>query len=355
MMNEKKNALESITYAQQLAFAPIAFQATLALRDFGLLSKIEASGDAGIDMDSLVQACGLSVYGTRVLLEAGLGIGLLNLSDGKYTITHTGFFINHDAMTRANMDFVQDVCYRGMYWLKESIKEGAPVGLKTLGDWPTVYEGLSKLKPQEQKSWFAFDHFYSSDSFPAVLPLVFKDKPLRILDIGGNTGKWAIQCAKFDKDVKITICDLPGQLNMAAENIKSLGLSDRVDFYEINLLDEKSKLPNGYDVVWMSQFLDCFSEDQIVSILKRCHDALDESAYVFILEPFWDRQRFPVSAFCLQMTSLYFTNIANGNSQMYHSSLFSDLVRKAGFDVAELTDNVGVSHTLMKCTKQRQP
>ncbi|MFM7078813.1 MAG: methyltransferase, partial [Bacteroidota bacterium] len=347
-MNEKKTALESITYAQQLAFAPIAFQATLALRDFGILSHIESSGEKGIDMDSIVKTSGLSVYGTRVLLEAGLGVGLLELRDGKYTITNTGFYINNDAMTRANMDFVQDVCYRGMYWLKDSIKDGAPLGLKTLGDWPTVYEGLSKLKPQEQKSWFAFDHFYSSDSFPAVLPLVFKEKPLRVLDIGGNTGKWAIQCAKFDENVTITICDLPGQLNMAAENIKSLGLSDRVGFYEINLLDENSKLPQGYDVIWMSQFLDCFSEEQIVSILKRCHEALEENACVFILEPFWDRQRFPVSAFCLQMTSLYFTNIANGNSQMYHSSLFSDLVRKAGFDVAQLNDNIGVSHTLMK-------
>jgi SAM-dependent methyltransferase len=353
MKNDMKSALEAITYAQQLAFAPIAFQATLSLRDLGILDTLENAGDAGMDLNGVVQATNLPQYGVRVLLEAGLGIGLIKQTQDRYNITNTGYFINHDPMTRANMDFVQDICYRGMYWLKESIINGAPEGLKTLGSWNTVYEGLSKLTPQEQKSWFAFDHFYSSDSFPKVLPFVFQNKPQRILDIGGNTGKWAMECVKFDSNVRVTICDLPGQLEMAKATITKAGLADRIDFFEIDLLKADSKLPTGYDIVWMSQFLDCFSEEQIVSILLRCRDALNEKGAVYILEPFWDRQKFEVSAFCLQMTSLYFTNIANGNSQMYHSRLFSDLVHKAGFQVQQLIDDIGISHSLMKCSKNQ--
>ena len=138
---------------------------------------------------------------------------------------------------------------------------------------------------------------------------------------------------------------------MAKSNISKAGFSDRVSFHPINILDETAKLPGGHDVIWMSQFLDCFSESEIVSILKRCHEALDNNGQVFILEPFWDRQKFKVSAFCLQMTSLYFTNIANGNSQMYHSGLFTELIEQAGFKVVECIDNIGVSHTLLKCSK----
>jgi ubiquinone/menaquinone biosynthesis C-methylase UbiE len=255
-------------------------------------------------------------------------------------------------MTQANLDWMQHICYRGMFDLKKSIETGKPEGLKTLGDWPTLYQGLSVMKPLEQKSWLAFDHFYSSDSFPVVLPHVFINNPKKILDVGGNTGKWALKCAAYNPEVKVTIADLPGQLGLAMANINNSGYADRVSFYPIDMLQESSKLPAGHDVIWMSQFLDCFSEDEIVSILKRCHEALDENGEVYILELFWDRQKFKVSAFCLQMTSLYFTNIANGNSQMYHSGLFASLVEKAGFKIEEYIDNIGVSHTLLKCRKK---
>jgi len=348
---DKLSALESIEYAQFVAFAPVVFQAALCLRDLGILELAEKAGKDGITAEQIEKATGLSRYGTRVLLEAGLGTQLLIINDDKYSITKAGYYILQDQMTRVNMDFMQDICYRGLFELKESIQHGKPEGLKTLGSWPTIYEGLAHLKPKEQKSWFAFDHFYSSDSFPLVLPHVFANHPKQILDIGGNTGKWALQCFNYDKDVKVTIADLPGQLKMAQTTIEDAGFADRAGFYEINILDDSAQLPKGNDIIWMSQFLDCFSEDEIVSILKRCYSALNDKGSVYILEPFWDSQKFKVSAFCLQMTSLYFTNIANGNSQMYHSGLFSQLVEKAGFKVEKQTDRIGVSHSLLKCVK----
>ena len=215
-----------------------------------------------------------------------------------------------------------------------------------------MYEGLSQLPDKVQKSWFAFDHFYSDDAFATVLPLVFKNKIKNILDIGGNTGKWSIQCAKYDMDVHITIYDLEGQLNMAKQNIEEQGLSERITFLETNILDEQQKLPKGFDAIWMSQFLDCFSEKEIISILKRCHEAINEDGFVYILEPFWDRQRFEAGAFALQQTSLYFTAIANGNSQMYDSKVFLKCVEAANFDVVEEMDQIGVSQTLLKCKKK---
>ncbi len=349
--NDERNALESIEFAQYIAFAPVVFQATIALRDLGILAAVEKTGKEGITAAEIVSTTGLPAYGVRVLLEGGLGIGVLIINDDRYSLTKTGHYILQDEMTRANMDFVQDICYRGLFDLTKSIQTGKPEGLKTLGNWPTIYEGLAYLKPQEQKSWFAFDHFYSSDSFPVVLPHVFDNHPKKILDIGGNTGKWALKCAAYNNEVKVTIADLPGQLRMAESNISKAGFSDRVTFHQINILDETAKLPTGHDVIWMSQFLDCFSENEIISILKRCNEALDDNGQVFILEPFWDRQKFKVSAFCLQMTSLYFTNIANGNSQMYHSGLFTELIETAGFQVTDRIDKIGVSHTLLKCRK----
>lgn len=349
---DKISAMEAIDLAQWIAFAPVVFQASLSLRDLGILEAVEASKTTGLTLEEIVAKTKLPNYGARVLVEAGLGIGLLTKSNNQYFITKAGNFILNDKMTRVNMDFTQDVCYEGMYTLRDSIKKAKPTGLEVFGKWRTVYEALAHLPSQAQKSWFAFDHFYSDGSFPKALPELFKHKPKHILDIGGNTGKFTLKCMEFDKEVKVTILDLPGQLNMAKENIKNAGYADRVNYHEINILDDTQKFPKGADAIWMSQFLDCFGEDEIVSILERCHEALNDNGKVYIMETFWDRQRFETAAFSLQMTSLYFTNIANGNSQMYDSEVFNKLIDKAGFKVIEETDEVGISHTVQVCVKK---
>ena len=38
-----------------------------------------------------------------------------------------------------------------------------------------------------------------------------------------------------------------------------------------------------FDAVWMSQFLDCFSEEQIVSILRRAAKVMDSGSRLYIM------------------------------------------------------------------------
>ena len=350
---DKDSALEAKDKAQRIAFAPVVFQASRVLRDSGILKAVDDNSDQGIRLDDIAAQVELPIYGVRVLVEAGLSIGLVLCRDEKYFLSKTGFFILHDDLTRTNMDFIHDVCYLGLFALDKSIATGKPEGLKVFGTWNTIYQALSKLPSDVQKSWFAFDHFYSDHAFSETLLQVFKTPPLKLLDIGGNTGKWAIACTRHNPAVEVTIMDLPGQLEMAKGKIKELGLEDRVHFLPANILDENELFPKGFDAIWMSQFLDCFSEKEIISILMRCQNALSENGRVFILEPFWDRQRFETASFCLQQTSLYFTSMANGNSQMYHSGTFLDCVRKAGFDVEEEINDLGLSHTLLKLKKSK--
>ncbi|MFT3932036.1 MAG: methyltransferase [Chitinophagaceae bacterium] len=350
---EKKSAFEAKEVAQWIAFGPVIFQAARILRNSGILTEIENSGSNGLTIEEIIEKVKLSRYGVRVLLESALGMGLVLINDKKYTLGKTGYFILHDGLTRTNMDFVHDVNYKGLFALDESIETGKPAGLKEFGNWPTIYEGLSQLPPHVQKSWFSFDHFFSDDAFPLVLPKVYKGGIKKLLDVGGNTGKWAIASVNYSPDIQVSIMDLPGQLNVAKKRVADLGLSDRISFTPVNILDESVKFPKGFDAIWMSQFLDCFSEAEIVSILKRCHEAIDDDGYVFILEPFWDKQKFEIAAFCLQQTSLYFTALANGNSQMYSAETFLACVHEAGFDIAEQIDHIGLSQTLLKCKKRK--
>lgn len=346
---EKHKGAAAKFEAQKIAFAPFVFQAALALRDLGILEVVEKTGQKGALVSDLARQLGLSEYGVKVLAEAGLGLGLLLCAGKHFRLADTGYFILRDAMTRVNMDFVRDVNYRGAFHLQDAVRSGKPEGLKVFGNWPTIYEALAELPAEVRKSWFAFDHFYSDAAFGGALPLVFKNKPRGILDIGGNTGKWALQCVNYDPDVKVTIADLPGQLRMAEKNISKEKNAGRINYHAVDLLDPASKIPEGHDAVWMSQFLDCFSKQQIVSILNRARGAMKDSSRLYILETYWDRQKHEAAAFCLQQTSLYFTCMANGNSQMYHSDDMKECLSEAGLQLIAETDDLGISHTLFEC------
>lgn len=347
--SDKKTALQAKFDAQKIAFAPIMFQAAKALRDLGILELIKSKRKIGITMEDVAKELNLSLYGVKVLLEAGLSLELVTVENDKYLITKTGWYIVSDDLTRINMDFTNDVNYLGMFSLTDSIKYGKPTGLEVFGKWDTVYEALSQLPEKVQNSWFAFDHFYSDYAFPEILPLVLNENIKKVFDIGGNTGKFAIQCAKYNSNVEVLILDLPGQLEKAYIQIKNNGFENRISGFAINLLDHSIPFPKNADVIWMSQFLDCFSQEDVFQLLSRAKEAMSEYSSLFILETYWDKQKFEASTYSLHATSLYFTNIANGCSQMYHSNDMIILIERAGLVIEESYENIGISHTLFKC------
>jgi len=326
------------------------FQAAKSLRNLGILEYLFNKDKASIE--TIATELNLPLYGVKVLLEAGLSLEMVYLKNNEFILTKTGYFVLRDEITNINMDFTQDVNYLAINHLEKSIVSGKPEGLKELGNWDTVYIGLSELPEKIKKSWFDFDHFYSDYTFPEIMPILFDNKPKSFLDVGGNTGKFALQCAKFDPTVKITILDLPGQTNVAQKNIADAGFEDRISTIAINLLDNSIPFPKGFDIIWMSQFIDCFSLEEIYSLFSRTYEAMTDNASFYILETFWDLQRFQSSTYCLHATSLYFTAVANGNSQMYHSKDILNIIEKTGFAVDEIHEIIGISHTLIKCKKR---
>ena len=359
------SAREAQRLAEFIAWGPIVFQASRLMVKWGILDLLR-DADEGLTRQDICSQTGYSDYAVKCLLEASLCIGtvLVDPETDRFTLSKTGWFLLNDRATRVNLDFNHDVNYEGWFLLEESLKNGKPEGLKHFGPWPTVYEGLSSLPEQVQKSWFGFDHFYSDSSFPEALKIIFDEHHVRSLyDVGGNTGKWALQCVGYNPEVEVTILDLPQQIAMMEANVKGKPGAERISGYGINLLDEKAMFPkweqttppSGHpsysggelDAIWMSQFLDCFSMDEIVGILRRAKAAMTAETRIYIMETLWDRQRYEPAAFCLTMTSLYFTAIANGNSKMYNTEDMEYCIRQAGLEIETIHDHLGQGHSIL--------
>lgn len=348
---DRLSARDAQRLAEFIAFGPIVFQVSRLMLKTGILEQLRSRPQS---LQELAKEAGLSEYAAKVLLEASLSIGTVIIDkDDKFHLSKTGWFLLTDPATKVNVDFNHDVNYEGFFRLEESLKEGRPAGLEHFGPWPTLYEGLSSLPKQVQDSWFAFDHFYSDHSFDEALPIVFAAHPRKIMDVGGNTGRFAQRCVAYDKDVEVTIVDLPQQLELMRKATADDREAVRIHGHAADMLNPSAEFPADLhpDVIWMSQFLDCFSEPQILSILQRAAKVMGKESRLLIMETFWDRQKYEPAAFCLTMTSVYFTVMANGNSKMYHSDDMARLVKEAGLEVESIKDGLGQGHSIMICKK----
>ena len=356
MLNKKfspegQSAFAARFDAQKIAFGPVVFQCVRYAWKRGMLQALADAGGAGLSLDALAATGRWTDYALKVVLETCLSAGVVQIKEGKYALDKAGFCVLTDSITQINIDFNHDVCYQGLFKLDESLDSETPVGLRALGPWPTLYQGLSELAEPAKTSWFAFDHFYSDTSFPAILPDVFATAPRRLMDVGANTGKFSCAALAYNAEVELHLVDLPRQLAVAESTLAEAGLRERAQLHPVDLLDASLSLPGGMDLIWMSQFLSCFSEPAIASILARAASALAPNGQLLIMDTFWDRQQYDIAAYCLINTSPYFTAMASGNSKIYQSGDYVRLAEAAGLKLFTARDGIGYCHSLLRFGK----
>lgn len=346
------SASEARGKALRLTFAPFLFQAVCALDELGVLKLMWDHREQGLRREDIAERLGISRYAATVLLEAGVAAEVFSLSDGVFVLTRVGYYLCNDRMTQVNLAFARDVCYRPLQHLVESLREGRPRGLPELNtafeDSQTLYADFGKLPPSVQESWLEFDHFYSDAAFQQALGVVLSADVRRVLDVGGNTGRFAQLCLKSNPDVSVTIADHPVQVESAKARLGQGEAGHRVAYLPRNLLSEEP-YPGGFCAVWLSQLLDCLGEEEVAALLRSLRFSLRPGGKLFVLEPCWDLQRQRAGMEALTLLSLYFTSVANGNSRMYDSQTLTQLISSGGFSVLERHDDLGVGHSLFVC------
>ena len=348
---ERLSALEAQRLAHEISFGPIIFQVSRLMKKFGILQMLIDS-KKGLTLDEVTEKTKLSKHACQQLLTSSLTIGTVLYSNEKFICSKAGWFLLNDPLVKADMDFIHDVNYLGLFYLEEALLNGKPEGLRVLGDWSTIYEGLSQLPENIRNSWFGFDHYYSDQSFDEALPIVFENKPKMILDIGGNTGRWALRCVDYNFDVQITILDLPQQLELMKQYKEGKNGADRILGYNCNLLDQQAQIPSGFEAIWISQIFDCFSEDETTSILTRAAESMSNDTKLYIMQTFWDRQRFETASYIMAQFSIYFTALASGNGKTYHSDDMVRCIEAAGLQIETIKDGIGKGHSIITCKKK---
>ena len=344
MRKNKTSVIDALNNAQYLAFAPLAFQALSSMLDLGIIEFLDKKPSSEKE---IMNSLNLDEYTVRTLLEIGILNKVIKEADNIFSLTKTGEMFLYDDMTKANFNYVKDVCYLGASEMTNCFKDRQPRGLqKFVGDYPTIYPALTILPERMRKSWYEFDHLYSDNCFEEVFSIITKNYK-SIIDIGGNTGKFEKLCLSHDKNFDITMLDL--KVNI--DKIKDTPSLKNCKFHPVNVLDENPKYPPMKNcAVLMSQFLDCFCKNDILKILTDLKNNKDKNTSIYILEPYTDLQKFEGAKYALSHTSLYFTCMANGVSKMYKFGEMKELIEKSGMKITNCFNDIGsYNYTLLEC------
>lgn len=86
---EQQTALEAQRLAQQIAFAPVAFQVSRLMVKLGVFSALSEASE-GLTPKQIADATKLSAYAVQILLEASLSIGTVIVRDDRFVLTKAG-------------------------------------------------------------------------------------------------------------------------------------------------------------------------------------------------------------------------------------------------------------------------
>src|SRR5574344_1965759 len=93
---EQLTAGEAQRKAQEIAFGPIVFQVSRIMIRRGIFQFL--SDNEGHTLEEISQHAALSRYATQILLESSLTAGTILISEDKYRLSKTGWFLLNDKM-----------------------------------------------------------------------------------------------------------------------------------------------------------------------------------------------------------------------------------------------------------------
>ena len=284
---------------------------------------------AAIDCDvfAKVESGSLDVTarGMRLLADACVAEGLLEKRDGRYFNTPAG---KAALVPGGPADLTRAICYnRDVYpaWgkLAEFAKTGKPV------ERPSLHLGEDATRT---KAFAAAMFGRAMGIGKSIVPMLdFGPEPVRLLDLAGGPGAYAILIAQANPALTAVTVDLPAISAEAAGYVAKFGLQNRIacragdyhtDAYEAE----------AYDAVTIFGALHQESPAQIVDILQRAYKALKPGGRMFILDMMTDQTHTAP-----KFSALFAVNMAltTENGWVFSDVELKDYLTEAGFTPGE--------------------
>lgn len=226
------------------------------LRFFDYLERPASAKD-------LSEKLGTDLRATEILLDCLVAMGLLKKQGMKYINKSIAsrFLVSTSPSYQGNILRHADTLWKNWSGLDEILKTGRP--FRAHRDHEAFILGMhdiAKLKVKE------------------VMKVINLRGCKKILDLGGGPGTYAIEFAK--KGMDVTLFDYPETVKIARGLMKKEGVN--VNFLEGDFMIDP--IGYNYDLIFISQVLHAYSEEDNRELLKKCKDSLTKGGRIVIQE-----------------------------------------------------------------------
>jgi hypothetical protein len=279
--------------------------------------------------DEMAKATGTSLRGMRSLLDALVGLELVERPTDAYRLTAESekYLVSDSPEYQGGMfRHISGRLLPNWLQLKDVVRTGQPA---------------KKANRQEQGAEF-FSQFVA-DLFPRAYPAARRladawridqlSTETHVLDLAAGSAVWSIALAERSPHIRATVVDWPEVTPVARRIAGERGVVDRYRFVEGDLLE--ADFGQGYRYALLGHILHSEGEGRSRQLLAKTHAALEPGGTIMIAEMLPDDdRRGPAHALLFSVNMLVHTEVGD----TYTFAEIGDWLADAGFCNPRLLD-----------------
>ena len=240
----------------------------------GVFSHIASGRQTAAEV---ARAAGASERGTRMLLDALVGLDLLTKENGRYHLTPAA----QRYLVRESPDYLGAIMEDDTLWdvwgkLTEAVRTGKP---------PRRVEDQAeaeKFFPVLIRSLHVMNREPARRAAQALTGGAGR-RGLRVLDVACGSGVWGIALAEADPAATVTFQDFPGVLERTREYAERHGVAGRSDYLPGDL--KRVDFGTGrYDVALLGNIVHSEGEVSSRDLFRRLHRALRPGGRLVVID-----------------------------------------------------------------------
>ncbi len=288
MTNQSHQTDKPLTPERIMQFAwgyaiPLAIEAGVRHRVFDV---IDEAGGAPVNVAQLAEKTGASPRGLRMLVVRLASVALLEKrGPDAYALTpeSAAFLVSTKPSFQGGIfRHVSTQLLPKWMQLSDVVRTGKPAtAVNAEGDGATFFEQfVEDIVPMSYRP---------AQVLGEHLGLSAAERPVKMLDVAAGSGVWGVALAQQSPRVRVTAVDWPGVIPVTRRVASRLGLLERFDFIEGDILT--ANLGRGYDVATLGHILHSEGESRARQLLRRASEALAPGGTIAIAEFLADEGR----------------------------------------------------------------
>jgi acetylserotonin O-methyltransferase len=233
--------------------------------------------------DALAVALGLHAGALERLLDACVGLHLLNRSGSLYENTPAASaYLCGQSPTRMTgyLNYSNAILWKLWGDLEDAIREGSNRWQQTFGWDGPIFSSFFKTE-SAMREFLMGMHGQGLLSSPHVVAAFDLSSFRRLVDLGGATGHLAIAACRHYPGLRAVVFDLPAVGALAHEIIGASGVSDRVRFESGDFFVDP--IPEA-DLYALGRILHDWNESKVRALLERVFNRLPTGGGLLIAE-----------------------------------------------------------------------